>query len=70
MIGPEDFGMDAGAFQPGPQGFGGDEVVDAPARVVLAGAEAVAPPAVSTGHIGIEETEGVRRGNNMGRVIK
>ena len=48
--------MDGSFFEPWSQPIGDEKVVDAPAGVLLAGAEAVAPPAVFDG-LGIEVAE-------------
>ena len=58
MVAAHDFGVDFGVFDVLQEALGGDEVVDAPARVLLAGTEAVAPPRVGD-LIGIEGSEGV-----------
>ena len=59
VIRTEDFRVDGSSFECLLQAFGHKEIVDAPPRVLLAGAEAVGPPGVDTFHIGVEETEGV-----------
>ena len=58
MVAAHDFGVYLGVFDLLEQALGGDEVVDAPSGVLLAGTEAVTPPWVSD-LLGIEGAEGV-----------
>lgn len=59
MVGAEDGGVNGGGFEVREEGFGGEEVVDSPADVAVAGVGAVAPPGVVVGFIGVEVAEGV-----------
>ena len=59
MIGSQNIGVNGCRGDFLRQTVGNQEIVDAPASVVLPGVKAVAPPAVDTGGIGILETEGV-----------
>ena len=53
VVATVDLAQDGCAFDLFSNAVGDQEVVDAPARVVLARVEAVAPPAVSAGHVGM-----------------
>ena len=54
MVAAGDICINRGFFQLVVETFRGDEVVDAPSGVVLAGFEAVAPPRIDTRYIGIK----------------
>ena len=58
MVAAHDVGVYFGVLNMLQQTLGGDEVVDAPAGILLAGMEAVAPPGVGD-LVGIERAEGV-----------
>ena len=53
VVAAVDLAQDGCAFDLLSNAIGDQEVVDAPAGVVLASVEAVAPPAVSAGHVGM-----------------
>ena len=57
MVGAVNLGVDGGTLQARSQTLGGDKVVNAPACVVFAGVKAIAPPAISAGHIGVPIAE-------------
>ena len=44
---------------PGSQPVGYEKIIDAPARVLFPGMEAVGPPAISSRRIGVEQPEGI-----------
>ena len=58
VVAAEDVGMDAGIGKAGTQALGDEEVVDAPAGILLACLEAVGPPRVGD-LVGVEGAEGV-----------
>ena len=58
MVGAEDIGMDSGIDQAFAQTIGNDEIVDAPAGILLAGLKTIRPPGIL--HlVGIFKAEGV-----------
>ena len=59
MVGTHHLGQDAGGDDLVLYPVGHQEIVDAPPRVVLAGLEAVAPPAVGPGEVGVQVAEAV-----------
>jgi len=59
VVAAVDFGVDAGSYEAVLQPGGAEPVVDAPAGVLLAGMEAVGPPGVDVGLVGVEVAEGV-----------
>ena len=70
MVAAGDLRPDVGAFYPGHQPLGHNEVVDAPSRVVLTGVEAVAPPGVGAGALRVQGAEGVHKaaGEQLGHL--
>src|SRR6218665_2007153 len=58
MVGPEDVGVEGGTFHVGHGSRRGEYVVDPPADIALAHAEALAPPTVVPGAL-LEMAEGV-----------
>ena len=58
MVASHNLGVDGGSADLGEQPLGGDEVVDAPTGILLAGTEAVAPPRVGD-VVGVKGAEGV-----------
>lgn len=70
VVGTEDVGVDGGGGDAGAEAFGGEEVVDAPAYVLLAGVEAVGPPAEGLllrveGAEGVDEVVGVQESGEL-----
>ena len=59
VVAAHDVGVDCGGLELGLEAVGAEPVVDAPAGVLLAGMESVAPPGVDVGCVGEEMTEGV-----------
>ena len=58
MVASHNLGVDGGSADLGEEPLGGDEVVDAPTGILLAGTEAVAPPRVGD-VVGVKGAEGV-----------
>ena len=56
VVGAENVVADLGVYDAVAQHLAHQEIVDAPASVVLAGVETVAPPAVGTGFVGMVTT--------------
>ena len=71
VVAAVDLAQDGCAFDLLSNAIGDQEVVDAPAGVVLAGVEAVAPPAVSAGHVGmaIPKCIGKTRVQKLGKAL-
>ena len=61
MVAAGDLRPDVRAFDAGHQPLGDNEVVDAPSGVVLPGVEAVAPPRVGAGAVGVQGAERVHK---------
>ena len=59
MVAAKDVAADAGVAHVAGDGVAHQEVIDAPARVVLAGIKAVAPPAVDALDVGICRAPGI-----------
>ena len=58
MVGAENVGVDFGVGNLGKQTLGGDEIVNAPACILLTGLETVRPPGIGD-LLWIERAEGV-----------
>ena len=65
MVGAHDVAEDVGRLEAGQEAFGDEEVVDAPAYVLLAGAEAVAPPCVGAFNVAVDVAEGVGKAGGL-----
>ena len=61
VVAAENVSQDACAVQPSVEAGGREEVVNAPTCIVLAGMEAIRPPGVSAGLIGMEMSESVSK---------
>ena len=59
VIRTENFGADRSFPDGAGQPVGNQKIVNTPSGVFLPGAEAVGPPAVCTGHVGIQQTEAI-----------
>ena len=61
MVGTQHFGINGSFGDPVSQTIRYDEIVDPPSGIIFPGIEPITPPAIGSGHIRVQLSEGIRK---------